>query len=466
VLGAVTLIVATAAIVMTERNPIKVDAGRDHREPILIPGVQEPDEMRVPPPPLTNFVPTAPEQMLADAMKSVASNKPDALLPALNQILAKYPDFSKGYLMRLGALCEGNDLSAISSDVNNALKYLIGNTSLSSLLSMRAKVEHANGDDSAAIDDLDKAIHVDLDKALEFSNSGGVVPEKTASVCVWTEPDLDALVEHFPADYRPYMFRALYNGFFLFYQKDEKTKQDSLNRAFDDLDTAAKINPSSVLPHLFKAEIFDRTFGLQMMNIYRPQHDELNKKMISLLNDTLAIDPNIVWALYDRAVRYCLLEKWRQAIADYDRVLALDPKNLAVLNDRAEAKLQIGDAYDAISDLSEVIKNKERDPNHYEAYISYGARADAYMKTHQWDLAIRDLTTTISLLVGHRVFLANIGQFRAFYPEYTTATDEAIARKLQQTFEPNLRYEDFAERFLHTNHSLSLSGLRSRRFLP
>ena len=95
--------------------------------------------------------------------------------------------------MTLGTLCEGNDLIAISSDINNALKYLntslVGNTSQSSLLSRRAKIEHANRDDRAAIEDLDKAIHADLDKALEFSNSGGVAPEKTASVCVWTEPE-------------------------------------------------------------------------------------------------------------------------------------------------------------------------------------------------------------------------------------------------------------------------------------
>ncbi len=92
-------------------------------------------------------------------MKSVGS-KPDALLPPLNHILAKYPDFSNGYLMRLGALCEGNDRPGISSDINNALKYLatsrVGNTSQGSLLSMRAKIEHANGNDRAAIDDLDR----------------------------------------------------------------------------------------------------------------------------------------------------------------------------------------------------------------------------------------------------------------------------------------------------------------------
>jgi hypothetical protein len=73
--------------------------------PILIPGVKEPDEMRVEPFPKPIL--TAPERMLGEALKN--STDPTALLPALNQILAQYPEFSDGYLMRLGALCKGGD---------------------------------------------------------------------------------------------------------------------------------------------------------------------------------------------------------------------------------------------------------------------------------------------------------------------------------------------------------------------
>ncbi len=56
-------------------------------------------------------------------------------------------------------------------------------------------------------------------------------------------------------------------------------------------------------------------------------------------------DPSNVWVLGYRAEIYFRLQNWRQAIADYDRVFALDPKNLANLNDRALAKIQIGDTY-------------------------------------------------------------------------------------------------------------------------
>jgi hypothetical protein len=67
------------------------------------------------------------------------------------------------------------------------------------------------------------------------------------------------------------------------------------------------------------------------------------------------------------------------------------------------------------------------------------------MKVRQWDIAIRDLTTAISLLVGKSLLLMNIDQFRAIYPEYNSASTETITRKIQQTFYPNLTREAFSD---------------------
>jgi hypothetical protein len=86
----------------------------------------------------------------------------------------------------------------------------------------------------------------------------------------------------------------------------------------------------------------------------------------------------------------------------------------------------------------------------------YETRADAYAKNGQWDLAIKDLTSAISLQIGNQVLLMNVGQFRALYPEYEAASDEAVARKLNRTFFPNIKYEGFSERFLRTNNGWTL----------
>jgi hypothetical protein len=92
-------------------------------------------------------VPTEPERMLGQVMKEIRGNSdPNALLPALNRILAKYPDYADGYEMRLGSLCTEKDHAAILSDINNALKYERGSENAkethASVLSMKAKAEH------------------------------------------------------------------------------------------------------------------------------------------------------------------------------------------------------------------------------------------------------------------------------------------------------------------------------------
>src|SRR5262245_35352005 len=89
-----------------------------------IPGVKEPAELRVEPftPKKTEL--SAPDRMIAEALKNHDPKNLTLLLPALNQILAQYPDYADAYIFRVGALCEGSDTSAISSDLSNALRLI------------------------------------------------------------------------------------------------------------------------------------------------------------------------------------------------------------------------------------------------------------------------------------------------------------------------------------------------------
>jgi hypothetical protein len=116
-----------------------------------------------------------------------------------------------------------------------------------------------------------------------------------------------------------------------------------------------------------------------------------------------------------------------------------------------QAKMLAFSPYEAISDFTDAIKIEARELLKSKAYEG---RADAYMKTYEWGLAIKDLTTAISLQVGGNELVANVGQFRAIYPEYGAASDEAIAQKLNQTFYPDIKYEDFLAHFL-TGRALS-----------
>ena len=114
-----------------------------------------------------------------------------------------------------------------------------------------------------------------------------------------------------------------------------------------------------------------------------------------------------------------------------------------------QAKMLSLSPYEAISHFTDAIKIEGRELLKASAYEG---RANAYMQTREWDLAIKDLTSAISLQIAGSV-VGNVSQFRAIYPEYGAASDEAIAQKLNQTFYPNIEYQDFSERFL-TGHAL------------
>jgi tetratricopeptide (TPR) repeat protein len=114
-----------------------------------------------------------------------------------------------------------------------------------------------------------------------------------------------------------------------------------------------------------------------------------------------------------------------------------------------QAKMLSLSPYEAISDFTDAIKLEGQELLKSKAYEG---RADAYMQTREWDLAIKDLTTAISLQIAGSV-VGNVSQFRAIYPEYGAASDDAIAQKINQTFYPDIKYEDFSQRFL-TGHAV------------
>jgi tetratricopeptide (TPR) repeat protein len=417
-------------------------AGHAIAAPILVPGVQEPEEMRIGPFPIPTL--TAPERMVGEAL-----GNPTTLLPALNRILAQYPDFSNGFILRVGELCKGIDRGAIMADLDRALKLIdaspVRTDSIGTLLSMRAKIESTNGDYAAAMNDLERAINADLINAMRFTNSGAVKPEKTASVCVWTQPDMDTLVQRFPTDYRSYLFRGLYFGFFA------RFDEGSLQPAIDNLNKAAELNAKSALPHLFKATLLGKVGFLKRIGWDDAQRNNLDSVLRIEYDKALTLDPNLLPALHGRAEARFNLRQFQGAIADYNKILALDPQDAGAYNDRGLANMQIGQDYEAIADISKAIKIKSRGAQgdfDLEIAHNYVNRADSYMKARQWDLAILDLTAAISLHLRNALWLMNIDQFRALYPEYLSTSNDAIMRKLHQTFFAYMGYEGFTNSFV------------------
>jgi Tfp pilus assembly protein PilF len=53
------------------------------------------------------------------------------------------------------------------------------------------------------------------------------------------------------------------------------------------------------------------------------------EKALRYLNRALSLDSNSYLAYYNRAVAYDMLERLEEALADYDRALAIQPNHLA-----------------------------------------------------------------------------------------------------------------------------------------
>jgi hypothetical protein len=82
------------AVMFTAGN---IAAEEQRQQPILIPGVQEPEEMRVEPLPKKVVELTAPDRMLGEAIENARKAGTGALLTELNRILQMYPDYAMAY---------------------------------------------------------------------------------------------------------------------------------------------------------------------------------------------------------------------------------------------------------------------------------------------------------------------------------------------------------------------------------
>jgi len=110
----------------------------------------------------------------------------------------------------------------------------------------------------------------------------------------------------------------------------------------ESLDKAAELSPNSALPH-FQDSYLAAGILSEVNEHVRCQLAELNQYVLSELNKALSVDPNLQPALIDRAEVYFTLKQFRQAIPDYDKIIALDPHNAGACNDRGLAKMELGE---------------------------------------------------------------------------------------------------------------------------
>jgi tetratricopeptide (TPR) repeat protein len=147
-----------------------------------------------------------------------------------------------------------------------------------------------------------------------------------------------------------------------------------------------------------------------------------------------------------RAIAFSKLKEYRQAIRDYDKVLELKPAREAArisYSDRRLAKVSRPNT----SRQFWTSLNPSRS-GCKETCGSYDNWADAYLKLHNYPMAIEDISSAIKLTLSSAAFLTNIDQSRRIYPGYDSVADERLCERLRTLFFPAMSYADFAKQFL------------------
>lgn len=180
--------------------------------------VIDPVELSGPPKKLT--VITAAKRAFIESSPQLDSKDPkvlDGIVKDLTSFIQRDPSDPDFYFLRATVSCLINgDKNAILNDVGTSIKlFSPGKTyvydSLRDHYALKAKIEFLLGRYQEAMTDLDASIQVDYSSAEQVFNDGNVKPNQpAATLCAWTQTDLNTLARMFPKDYRTSEYLGLY----------------------------------------------------------------------------------------------------------------------------------------------------------------------------------------------------------------------------------------------------------------
>jgi len=127
---------------------------------------------------------------------------------------------------------------------------------------------------------------------------------------------------------------------------------------------------------------------------------------ITLWTDVLAKNPQIPEAYNNRGVAYAGLRQNDQALADYDRALALAPDFSRALNNRGTIYQRMGYFEKALADLDRAVRF---DPKNADVHYN---RGNLLMEMENYEAAIRDYEAAVVSNPGHWEAWNNLGNAR------------------------------------------------------
>jgi tetratricopeptide (TPR) repeat protein len=147
-----------------------------------------------------------------------------------------------------------------------------------------------------------------------------------------------------------------------------------------------------------------------------------DKEALADFEKAVALDPTAWRALHNRGVSYATQNKFAEAAADFDEVIRLEKGYPAAWFNRAELRSRSGNYLEAIDDYNRAIKLKAED---VDALIGRGY---AYIQVEQLDAAMADYNralqvdpNSVKALVFRANLNASIGDFGPAADDYRTA---------------------------------------------
>ncbi len=182
-------------------------------------------------------------------------------------------------------------------------------------------------------------------------------------------------------------------------------KSGNYKKALEDFKKSKEINPKYPITHYRIGLVYEQLgSNLQAMRSYVDairlypdfQLAKLQKKIaydeiIEVMKEQISSNPKNAALYVNRGAAHAMMNRFQEAIEDFDRALYLRPDALVVYYNRGLVYIETGRYQDAVSDLDTLIKFNPQDA---QAYYNRGI---AYEKLGDWESAARDLKTAAGL---------------------------------------------------------------------
>ena len=319
-------------------------------------------------------------------------------------------------------------------DYNAAIVYCIKSVELNSKyaksFNLMADAKYSLKDYKGALNDYSQAIRLNP----KFANA---YLGKAKTKCELNDTTGLMALFNKAIKLNPHYYEAYYR------RAAEKWSRKRYKDAIIDLNTALENNPTYIdalmervlinkdLKHYYKALVdLNKVIEINpnyldayycISNIFRDNIKDINKS-IEILNKGLVANPNNVDLLIGRGVSYEDDNKkdYLSAIADYSKVIEIDPNNYNAYTKRAYTRIELKQYQDAINDF---LKSNELNPSDTTSHSKYLLKiAELEIELENYDAAITYYKKAgIEQCHNETAYSFEIGKCQFLKKEYTDA---------------------------------------------